>query len=155
MNREPLKRSVSLQPLSHEHHHALVLCRRLRTGIAMHVDELRMKRYADWFYEEHLLPHFYTEEQLIFPILGKTHEGVGKALFEHRRIKRLFAKEKNVIKSLSLIEEELEKHIRFEERLLFAEIERTATPAQLAEIKRLHQHPQFVDNTSDEFWKCP
>ena len=73
---------------------------------------------------KHFLAHFYTEEQLIFPILGNTHEGVGKALFEHRRIKRLFVKEKNIIKSLSLIEEDLEKHIRFEERLLFAEIER-------------------------------
>lgn len=112
-----------------------------------------MKRYADWFYATHLIPHFQAEEQYIFPVLGNGHKLVEKALFEHRRINRLFVKEKNLLKSVSLIEEELERHIRFEERILFNELERTATAEQLLMVDKLHHEHHFEENTEDEFWK--
>jgi iron-sulfur cluster repair protein YtfE (RIC family) len=149
----PIKRNIALQTLSREHYHGLMLCLKIRKGIARHVEESRMKRYADWFYATHLIPHFQAEEQLIFPVLGNGHKLVEKALFEHRRINRLFVKEKNLLKSVSLIEEELERHIRFEERILFNELERTATAEQLVMVDRLHQEHHFEENTEDEFWK--
>ncbi len=152
-NIAPIKRNIALQPLSREHYHGLMLCLKIRKGIARHVEESRMKRYADWFYVSHLIPHFQSEEQHIFPVLGSGHKLVEKALFEHRRINRLFVKEKNLLKSVSLIEEELEQHIRFEERILFNELERLATAPQLVMIDQLHNENIFVENTEDEFWK--
>ena len=85
--------------------------------------------------------------------MGNAHKLVEKALFEHRRINRLFVKEKNLLKSVSLIEEELERHIRFEERILFNELERVATAPQLVMIDQLHNENIFEENTEDEFWK--
>jgi len=72
---------------------------------------------------------------------------------EHRRLGRLFNDTDDIPKSLSLIEEELEKHIRFEERVLFNEIQRAASGEQLKTISKLHTDEKFRDNTDDEFWK--
>ena len=67
-------------------------------------------------------------------------------------MKRLFSETTNLEKSLGLIEEELEKHIRFEERILFPEVQKEATPEQLAEIAKIHNHELFVENNEDTFW---
>lgn len=66
---------------------------------------------------------------------------------------RLFNNDSEIEKSLSLIEEELEQHIRFEERELFNEIQNVATTAQLKIIAELHDNEKFQDKTNDEFWK--
>ena len=76
-----------------------------------------------------------------------------KALLEHRRLKRLFENGEEIEKALSLIEEELESHIRFEERILFSEIQDTATQEQLRVITKHHTDQKFEENTNDEFWK--
>src|SRR5690606_30674746 len=85
-------------------------------------------------------------------ILETNHDLVKRALSDHRRLKRLFNNEDDITKSLSKIEEELEQHIRFEERILFPEIQKTATETQLAHIEKIHQQAPFEDNLDDEFW---
>ncbi len=78
---------------------------------------------------------------------------IKKALAEHRRLIRLFKDSDTVSKSLSLIEEELEQHIRFEERVLFNEIQKVATEKQLELISKLHTDEKFEDNAKDPFWE--
>ena len=112
----------------------------------------RIKKYVNWFYITHLLPHFELEEKYVFPILDKEHELVKKALSEHRRLKRLFESKTATVKNLMQIEEELESHIRFEERVLFNEIQMIATEKQLEEIKTIHKEEKFEDNLTDAFW---
>ncbi|MFC5195555.1 hemerythrin domain-containing protein [Bizionia hallyeonensis] len=153
MEPKPLKRHKALQPLSREHHHGLLLSWKIRSGFSKNVSVERMKTYADWFFENHLIPHFELEEAEIFSILDSQNELVKKALADHRRIKRLFAEDSSLDKSLSKIEEELEQHIRFEERILFPEIQKVATEEQLQHIAKIHQPESFEDNISDEFWK--
>lgn len=152
MERKPIKRDKSIQPLSREHHHNLLLCWKIRKGFSKGVSPERMKKYSDWFFENHVLPHFKIEETYLFPILGKENELVKKALADHRRLKRLFKNSKKVERSLSLLEEELERHVRFEERELFNEIQRNASPEQLKLIAEKHTEEKFVENTEDEFW---
>lgn len=142
-----------MQPLSRDHHHGLLLCWKIRTGFSKGVDTQRIKHYADWFFGHHALPHFELEEKFIFPILGNENELVKKALAEHRRLIRLFTETDDIPKCLSLIEEELEQHIRFEERVLFNEIQKVATEEQLKIILKQHTDEKFNDNTDDEFWK--
>lgn len=149
----PLKRDKALQPVSHDHHHGLLLCWKIRTGISKNVAPQRMKIYTDWFFKTHLIPHFELEESLLFPILGTNHALIKKALAEHRRLKRLFEAESDLIKNLSLIEEELEQHIRFEERILFGEIQKLASTEELELVEQTHTKEKFLDNTQDEFWK--
>lgn len=152
MNLQPIKRNKALQAVSREHHHGLLLCWKIRTGFSKGISEARIKKYTDWFYTTHLVPHFELEENYMFPILGNDDELVKKALAQHKRLHRLFAETNTISKSLSLIEEELEQHIRFEERILFNEIQKIATEEQLEIISKLHNDEKFTDNTHDPFW---
>lgn len=149
----PIKRDLALQPLSREHHYSLLLCWKIRQGFSKGVETHRIKRYADWFFENHIQPHFREEEEHIFPILGNENLLVKKAIGEHRKLSRLFRDNEETEKSLSLIEEMLENHIRFEERVLFNEIQQIASQEQLDRVTSLHGDNKFVDNTEDEFWR--
>ncbi len=148
----PIKRNENLKAISREHHHGLLLSWKIRNGLKKQVDPIRIKKYVDWFYNSELLPHFELEEKYVFTILDKDHEMVKKALTEHRRLKRLFESQTDVMRNLTLIEEELESHIRFEERILFSEIQQVATDEQLDQINSVHTEEKFVDNLTDPFW---
>lgn len=134
----PIKRHETLKPLSRDHHHGLLLCWKLRQGIKREVAPERMLAYCKAMYERQLLPHFALEEEGIFPVLGNDDDLVKRALAEHRRLIRLFTGTDDPLTRISQIEEELEAHIRFEERVLFNAIEAVATPADLDRIDRLH-----------------
>lgn len=152
MIKKPIKRHEALKPFSRDHHHGLLLCWKIREGFKRNIEPERIKKYTDWFWETHLAEHFEEEEKILFPILPEENDKVKKATAEHRRLKRLFENTTEIIKSLSRIEEELESHIRFEERDLFNEIQKTATAEQLKRIENLHKDT-FCDNWEDEFWK--
>ncbi|MEO9477418.1 MAG: hemerythrin domain-containing protein [Cyclobacteriaceae bacterium] len=117
------------------------------------VEVSRIKRYSDWFFEQHVLPHFQQEEQYLFPILGNDHLLVKRALAEHRRLTRLFTGNEKIKRNLSLLEEELECHIRFEERILFQEIQEAAEKNQSSFPDTLVAEHSFKENTEDLFWE--
>jgi iron-sulfur cluster repair protein YtfE (RIC family) len=150
---KPIKRSEFLKPLSREHHHGLLFCWKIRAGIQKNVEVSRIKKYADWFYQNYLISHFDVEEKYVFPILGNENELIRKAVSEHQRIKQLFESNTEISKNISWIEEELESHIRFEERILFGEIQKFATAEQLQSIEINHSDEKFVDNLTDSFWE--
>lgn len=151
----PVKRIDALQPLSHDHHHGLLLSWKIRSGFKKDVDPVRMKKYVDWFFEDQLLLHFEIEEKYVFPILGEHNDLVKKALAEHRKLRRLFFSKTDITKNLVLIEEKLESHIRFEERVLFNKIQQVASPEELNCIARVHSPSPSKSNGKwdDEFWK--
>ncbi|MCK0144769.1 hemerythrin domain-containing protein [Arenibacter sp. F26102] len=153
MKTQPIKRHQALQPLSRDHHQGLLLSWKIRTGFAKGISVDRIKNYTDWFYKIHLIPHFKEEEKYIFPILGNDNELVKKAIVQHRRLDRLFNSSLELKKSLNLIEEELEQHIRFEERVLFNEIQKVATKQQMESFLEHHEETKFLDNNSDMFWE--
>lgn len=153
MTPKPLKRHKALQPLSRDHHHGLLLSWKIRSGFNKNIETERIKVYVDWFFKTHLIPHFELEETHIFPLLDENDDLIKRALADHRRLKRLFNEQEDIQKSLHKIEEELEQHIRFEERILFPEIQKIATENQLAFIEKIHQQDGFEDKLDDEFWK--
>lgn len=149
-----LERSEELKPFSREHHHGLLLCWKIRTGISNGVSFDRIKKYTDWFYTAYLAPHFEAEEKYVLSILGKDDPMVKKVLSNRRRLKKLFLGHKKPPEiALSLLEEELESHIRFEERQLFQYIQEVATTEQLDKIRELHKEREFQENTEDMFWE--
>lgn len=149
----PIKRSEFLKPISREHHHGLLLCWKIRAGLKKGIEPERIKLYLNWFWKNYLNQHFEIEEKYIFPVLGSNHDLVKKALAEHRRLKRLFESSTDILKNLSMIEEELDAHIRFEERVLFNEIQLIANEEQLQLIELNHNDVEFIDNEIDVFWK--
>ena len=149
----PQKRHASLQPLSREHHQALLLCWKFRQGFAKGVEPERMMKYAGWFWTTYLAPHFKAEEDVFFPILAKDHPGIIKALKQHKDLKAMFhSKDSDVAYTLRQIAFELEQHIRFEERDLFNDIQEKASPAQLEALTKLHTEEKFEENIEDMFW---
>lgn len=150
---QPIVRDPALQPISREHHDGLLLCWKLRKGIAKGIDFERMHAYCHWFWREHLMEHFLREEQYLFPLLGSDHPKIQRAHREHARLERLFTLEKDFEKAVSLIEEELEAHIRFEERDLFNEIQQAVNPEKLAELGEVLKDREDCPVWSDEFWK--
>ncbi|HCR53623.1 MAG TPA: hemerythrin domain-containing protein [Cyclobacteriaceae bacterium] len=151
---KPIKRHKALQPLSRDHHHGLLLSWKIRQGIKKGIDATRMMAYARWFWDTQLKQHFEAEEKHIFPILSDTNTMVKKAISDHRRIARLLTStDEDKKRALSLIEEELDNHIRFEERELFNVIQETATAKQLQLIEQIHSDGSHQSEWEDEFWK--
>ena len=148
---KPIKRHQSLQPISREHHQGLLLSWKIREGLKRNITPERIKTYTDWFWETHLKSHFEFEEAYIFPLLGNEHKLIKRALREHRRLKRLFTAANKVDINLSSKEEELIAHIRFEERILFKDIEKVASEEQLIIIENEHSKIK-AKNWEDEFW---
>lgn len=151
--KKPIKRHIALQPLSRQHHFGLLFSWKIRIGFQNNIEIGRMQEYAKWFYKHEITPHFHDEEKYVFPILDKENELIERALKEHRRIKRLFNDTKDPEKSLSKLEEELDAHIRFEERILFNEIQKVATEAQLAKIEEIHSDLEKSPDYHDPFWE--
>lgn len=149
---EPIKRIEALKSISRDHHHGLLLCWKIREGVKRNIEAERVKKYVDWFWHNHLAQHIEKEEKLLFPILGNQNNLIKQALDQHRRLKQLFESVNDLVKSLNLIEEELEKHIRFEERTLFSEIQKVANEKQLQQIQSHHSDSKFEDNLTDPFW---
>lgn len=150
-----VKRHQSLKPLSREHHEGLLLSWKIRAGLKKEVSIERIKIYCDFFFKEDLIHHFNIEELYVFPILGSDDELVKRALAEHRKLKRLFMKKQPEMKSIVAIEEELEKHIRFEERVLFNKVQEVASERELLHIEKLHDSIKNVNvkNWTDKFWE--
>lgn len=153
MNNKPIQRHSALQPLSREHHQGFLLCWKIREGLKRNVLPERIKAHSDWFWETHLAEHFEAEEKYLFPILPAGNENVKRALEEHQKIKLLFHTKDNLAENLNHIAAELEAHIRFEERVLFNEIQEVATEAEMQAVIMLHS-TDFCDNLNDAFWKA-
>jgi len=155
---QPIKRSASLTPLSHDHHHGLVISRRMREGLKRNIQPGRINAYVRDFWEHDLQRHFGEEEAVIFPLLGKEHELVHQALTDHEQMRRymqqLTSPGTNETELLRQFAELLQSHIRFEERTLFPEIERLVPGHLLTEAgKSLHQgHSVSCVSWEDEFW---
>lgn len=150
---KPIKRYEALKPVSREHHHGLLLCWKIKMGLRYEVDPNRIKEYVDWFYEDHITPHFEFEEKHIFPILGQDHTFIQRALAEHRKLREMFSIPKPSATMLKALSTTLNDHIRFEERVLFNEIQEVASTEQLDMLEKHHHEVDFVERTTDHFWE--
>jgi hemerythrin-like domain-containing protein len=135
------RRHESLIPLSHEHHDALLLAWRLRTGdLSKREPELRPK-HVSAFFEYRLINHLQLEEELLFPafraVLGVEATLIDVLLSDHRELRVKAAAIKGgaheQVDSFCVL---LERHIRTEERQLFVLAENRMKPAEMAELGR-------------------
>lgn len=155
MKQQPQKRHPGLQPLSRDHHHGLLLSWKIRAGLKKEVSIQRIKKYCDFLYHEALIDHFNIEEIHVFPLLDPEDKLIKRALAEHRKLKRLFTQKQFDMRTIVAIEETLEKHIRFEERVLFNKIQELDCGQQLLELESLHPSTlvSIVETWEDKFWE--
>ncbi len=129
-----MKRHNNLIPLSHDHHHGLVLANLIKLNAPAYKglpNELSGKiEYTKKFFNMELVRHFKEEEEILYPIVkGKSKEIdiLFREIFvEHLQIKKLVEQldsspEPQII--LDKLGRLLESHIRKEERELFEKIQ--------------------------------
>ncbi len=149
----PLKRHPSLQPLSREHHHGLLLAWKIRTGQQNEVSPDRIRAYVLWFWQTILKEHFEVEEKYVFPLIGDENPLVLRAKQEHTRIENLIKQPSLDYPTLSTIESELVNHIRFEERILFMSIQEKLSSEELEAIQIPTGNSTNPDMWDDIFWQ--
>lgn len=137
------------ESLDDEHREGLLLCWKIREGFRKGIDVQRIKHYVNWYWQNYLSHLFDFEEQYIFSILPKDNRLRKKVLSQHNKLRKLFNEKEvvNYFKSLMIIEEELELHIRFAEKELQEEIKNF-----LSEDEVEFQHPTYFSNQEIEDW---
>jgi len=149
----PIKRHDALKPLSREHHHGLLFCWKIRTGLQRGISIERIKKYSNSFFDESLTQHFEIEEHLIFPLISESYpEIIEQALNDHAILRKLFANDEASSISLQALANKLNDHIRFEERVLFKKIQETVNDAELTKIVLIHDKKAAKENYPDAFW---
>jgi iron-sulfur cluster repair protein YtfE (RIC family) len=155
----PIKRSPELITLSRDHHDGLLLCWKIRTGLKKEIATDRIAAYLVYFFEHDLKDHFRTEEEILFPLLPVDDAMVEEAITQHELLNQLADQIRKgdaaMNELLLLFANELDNHIRFEERKLFPHIEQDARREDLVaagrKILELSQHHVPL-NWEDEFW---
>lgn len=150
-----MQRHPSIVPLSRVHHFGLLCAWKIRQGLQKNVAPERIGKYLQYFFEQHLLPHFKEEEEWIYT--AWKHPLSTQAMEEHEQLTMLAnqiipnASEELLLK----FADALQLHIRFEERTVFPELENTFTSSQMEKIGVLIQNAHRdikPDEYADEFW---
>lgn len=153
----PIRRHPSIVPFSRDHHFGLLLSWKIRQGIKNHIDGERISDYVIYFFEKALAPHFRLEEEQLFPLFAEGHAGCQQALREHTQLEFLvneLRRDKTGKVILQAFADLLEKHIRFEERILFNQLQTEIYDPHLTEDRSQHltkeDDPDL--NWEDHFW---
>jgi len=133
------RRHEELIPLSHGHHHGLVMSLRIRRELARAASDAEALRQLACalisFFESDLAPHFAAEEEGLFPImeanLGRL-ELLEELRKEHERFRAWIEELRNSASAETLREfgALLHDHIRKEERILFPIFEARMPPEE-------------------------
>ncbi len=135
-----MKRHPALVPLSHDHHEALVVARKLIRATATDAAEAFTALNAYWSADGEA--HFRAEEAILFPAYARHCDRpdplVAEALRDHDAIReRVEALHRAAVERPSDLSELgglLERHVRLEERELFPRIEAAIPAAELADV---------------------
>ena len=158
MLKNPINRNEHIKRLSREHHFSLLFCWKIRQGLKTNVAAERIRKYAQYFWEQHLQPHFQEEEKILFaPIKDRQ---VQRAINEHKSIRQQIEHlsnypENKERKTLAKIANMVDEHVRYEERELFPHLERKLSKEQLEDVgKQIQRHDQLLlpDLYEDQFW---
>ncbi len=130
----------------------LQFCWHIRVGMFRNVDPCTLKAYADFFYTTYLDRHLKAQEDLL-----QRHNDLPvwitkNVLASQRRLRRLFESPKDVYRSLSQIEDTLERHVRLEQKILFGALLQLASDTA-GEEKLYRSFYHAVPAKKLELWK--
>jgi len=142
-----MKRHESLAPLSREHHDALILAQLLKRNAPVYkglpTTVTDKAAYAAKMYHNDLKKHFEKEELLLEKVtaLDPAIAGIGEEIIkEHRMLTTLFLsidETSDQEATLNELGNELDAHIRKEERVLFPLIQKHCPEELLQELGSL------------------
>lgn len=134
------KRDPALVPLSHDHHHALVIAMLLRRATDETAPGTR-QAFMD-FWQHECGGHFHIEEQVLFPayakVAGENDPVLIRALADHAKIRAMATALAGVTEptgaELMELGDTLSAHVRLEERELFPAIESELSDDELIRL---------------------
>lgn len=147
---EPIKRSEALKALSKDHHFNLLFIWKIRQGLKLNVELLRIKNFIAHFFNEQISHHFSVEEKYLFCLLPEDEPLRLRAEQEHSAIKKLVAElsaenmSENKIAEFANL---LESHIRFEERTFFPFIEKNIS------YEKIEKASAYFTAEHDDYWQ--
>jgi hemerythrin-like domain-containing protein len=145
---DTMKRTPELRTLSEDHHHGLVHARRLRKvadGDEVASVDPVAKEFLDFWQKETAI-HFRKEEEVLLPVMARhggdlSLEPLVEMLEGHARIRGLVMRLSDEVvggnvrpETLHDIGEQLEAHIRLEERAVFPLVKVSLSQAALTEL---------------------
>lgn len=155
---KPIRRHEAIVSYSRDHHYGLLLVWKIRQGLKQKTDSARIARYIHFVFQNDLDMHFRDEETNLFPLLESSHALRRRAERDHEGIRRLINglnAETADPAELEKLASWLEEHIRFEERMLFAELQKLCPPSAWNELEKLREfHSSDIDGSwPDIFWQ--
>ena len=152
---QPIRRSKQLTPLSHEHHDGLLFVWKLREGLHNNTSIEVLGNFCTWYWKQHIKLHFHQEENILLRHMDPENRMVIQLKREHNEIRELFLSINHNpdIITIGMLADFIDRHIRFEERMLFNHIEKTYSQEQLDAIfKQLDVQPSCPGKWEDVFW---
>ena len=148
-------RNEHLTVLSHEHHHGLIFCSRLKKTTNVPSDTVR--RYILDFWGRYLFDHFLNEEIVFLPYL-KEEELTIQFKKEHQVIRELMDEIKSpdgpIHEQALQFSKLINDHIRFEEREFFPWLEQKLTPKQLTKVGSVFEEMEITAHEFiPKFWE--
>jgi hemerythrin superfamily protein len=154
-----MKRHKALIPLSHDHHHGLLLAQLIKKNAPDYKGlpkDLQGKiNYTLEIYNSSLINHFDDEEKILFPFVvgkdGKLDYLIDEIIGEHRLLENLITElptSKNQTILLDEIGRILESHIRKEERVLFPKVKKILSEDELSVLEKNLLSSSGRDNKS-------
>lgn len=117
-----MRRDPRLGGLSSDHHHALVLARRIREADGTGVVDAALVAGVRRRFVDELAPHFAIEEEILLPALSAAgrRDLAERTAGDHRQLEGFLAAAcAGRLDELARFGQLLEQHVRFEERALF------------------------------------
>ena len=153
---KPLRRSKQLAPLSREHHDGLLFVWKVRQGLHNNTAIEILSHFCIWYWNQHIKSHFQQEENILLQYINPDHKLVIQLKREHNDIRELILSiDHNPDRvTIGILADFIDRHIRFEERILFKHLEKTLSQEQLDAIfQQLENEPIFSGSWEDAFWK--
>lgn len=134
-----MKRDTHLQPLSRQHHNALMAVLLLKKGVQKNAEVQVMQDFILAVWKDELQFHFEAEEKWLpaatdEPVLKSMHQ---RMLQEHDVIRKYIEQFSTKLTSYEAVQtfyELLEQHVRFEEREYFPALEQYLSVNELQSI---------------------
>lgn len=153
----PIKRHQAIVTFSRDHHFGLLLVWKIRQGLKRAVNAELISNYVLYYFQEDIEKHFKEEEAFLFSKLAVDDDLRLQAEQDHLAIYNQVAairENKSNTVLLNQFADELENHIRFEERKLFNHLQSQIALSELEKIaKRFSNNGELINEKwEDVFW---
>lgn len=135
-----MKRDVGLQPISRQHHDALMACLMIEKGVRKQTDIKVLQDFTRKVWDNDLSRHLTLEENYLVPRLrqGKFPEYIIQSLLRDHELLRVLSQRilnggasyEGFLAFSSL----LEQHVRFEERLVLEKAQELLPESELQQV---------------------